>query len=333
MTDVKNYEITEGDNTVYQLFFTISNNGKSDGVVNVNIRSGGRGGMGGRGGFGMGGGAPQQTYVLAGRDESSDMLLFIPASSAQRFAFVMDNQARMMTVNTMISNNLPSSIMYPFPDVEKRTMEAVEGTFAAELVTTLTMPHEFIVDNEDPGFSVHEEGSSNRLSKILGIDIKDAEFKYQSMNFWRPPMSWTPITNSGFYGDFIRSAHYTRSGEGERYVEWEIELAEPGYYDVAVYLDDMIARMGRFRGRGGDRGPGGGPGGSGGSEDIKDVYHYIVSHDEGDDEVSKALSNIEDGWNMLGSFYFSAGKAKVRLTNENTGKLVVADAVRWMKQN
>ena len=35
---------------------------------------------------------------------------------------------------------------------------------------------------------------------------------------------------------------------------------------------------------------------------------------------------------MLGSVYLSAGKAKVRLTNENTGRMVVADAVKWVKQ-
>lgn len=331
VTDVKNFEIQEGDHTVYQLFFTLSNTGNSDGVVNVSFRSGGRGGMGG-GGFGMrGGGSPQQTYVLAGRDEATDRLLYIPAETAYRFAFLMDDPTRMMTVNTLISSNLPSSIMYPFPDVEPRRMEGVEGVFETELVTTLALPHELIVDNEDPSFSIHEEGSSNRLSRLLGIDVTDTEFAYQSMNFWRPPMSWTLTTSSGFYGDYIRSAHYTRSGEGERYVEWEVDIPESGYYDVSVYLDDMIARMGRFRGRGGDRGgPGGG---SGGGDDIKDVYHYMVTHDEGEDEVSKALSNIEDGWNMLGSFYFSQGKARVRLTNENTGKIVVADAVRWIKQN
>ena len=61
-------------------------------------------------------------------------------------------------------------------------------------------------------------------------------------------------------------------------------------------------------------------------------YHYTVEHDEGFDEIDKALSNIEDGWNILGSFYFSEGKAKVSLTNKNSGRMVVADAMKWEKQ-
>jgi len=301
VTGVKNFEIQEGDNTVYQLFFTISNTGNTEGLVNITFRTGGRGG---RGGFGRGGGGGSSptTYALAGRDESNDRLYIIPPNTAYRVGLIMDEQVRMMTVNTMISKNLPASIMYPFPDVEKSNISGFEGSTEVDLVTTLAQPNELVVDNEDRGFTVHEEGSSNRLSGILGIDQKDSDFKYQGMWFWRPPMNWALTTNSGYYGDYIRSAYYTRSGDGERSVEWEVEIPEAGYYSVSVYLDDMLSRMGRNRGRGGDRG-----GKSGGSSNIKDVYHYVVSHDEGVDEINKALSNIEDGWNILGSFYFSEG--------------------------
>lgn len=145
-------------------------------------------------------------------------------------------------------------------------------------------------------------------------------------------MTWVLSTNSGFYGDYIRSAYYTRSGDGERSVEWEVDIPEPGYYEVSVFLDDMLSRMSRGRGRGGDGGRGGDNRGSS-SNKINDVYHYTVFHDEGQEEVAKALANIEDGWNLLGSFYFSAGKAKVVLTNQNSGRMVVADAMKWEKQN
>ncbi|MCD6345883.1 MAG: hypothetical protein J7L96_00540, partial [Bacteroidales bacterium] len=322
ITDVNNFEIQEGDNTVYQVFFTISNTGSTDGLVNVSFRTGGRGG---RGGFGKGGGG-QTTYALAKRDDATNHLYVVPAQTAQKCALILDDQVRMMSVNTEISANLPASIAFPFPKVEKKRMEAFEGVQQTELITSLAQPNELIIDNEDSGFSVHEEGSSNRLSGWLGIDQKESDFKYHGINFWRPPMSWTLVTQSVFYGDFIRSAEYVRSGEGEKYVEWEVDIKEPGYYDVHCYMSQMLSKMGRFRGRGGDRGK------SGGSKDIKDVYHYTVYHDEGEEEVSKALSNIDDGWNMLGSFYFSAGKARVRLTNENTGRMVVADAVKWSKQ-
>jgi len=334
VTDVKNYEIQEGENTVFQIFFTISNTGDIDGLINVSFRTGSRGGR--MGGMGMGMRSTQlTTYSLAGRDDATNHLYVIPAQTAFEYALILDDQPRMMSVNTLISSNLPANLTYPFPDVEKNRMEGSESSNQTELVTTLAQPNELIVDNEDKGFSVYEEETSNKLSGILGIDQKESDFKYQGLNVWRPPMAWSLTTSTGFYGDFIRSAHYTRSGEGERYVEWEMDITEAGYYDVYCYLNSMIARMSRFRGRVGDRGGdrGSSRGGSrGGDSDIKDVYHYTVFHDEGEDEVSKALSNIEDGWNMLGSFYFSPGKAKIRLTNKNSGRLVVADAVKWEKQ-
>lgn len=331
VTGVKSFEIQEGDNTIYQVYYTISNTGNVDGLLNVSFRSGGRGGRGGFGGPGMGGmrgGGFQNNYVLAGRDDATNRLHIVPAQTAFTFAMTLSDPPRMMTANTLISSNLPASLTFPFPDVEKRRMTATDAIQPTSLITTLAQPNELVVDNEDPGFSVHEEGTSNKLSGLLGIDQKDSDFKYQGMITWRPPMVWTLTTQSGFYGDYIRSAYYTRSGEGERFVEWEIQIPEAGYYDVHCYLNQMVARMSSSRGRGGDRG---GPGG-GGNSDIKDVYHYTITHDEGEEEVSKALSNIEDGWNMLGSFYFSKGSAKVKLSNENSGRLVVADAVKWVKQ-
>ena len=66
--------------------------------------------------------------------------------------------------------------------------------------------------------------------------------------------------------------------------------------------------------------------------EISDEYHFIVHHDEGKDEVVVALKTAETGWNSLGSFYFSADTARIELNNKNSGRTVVADAVKWVKQ-
>lgn len=323
VTDVRSIEIQSGDNTVYQIYFTVSNIGESEGLINVTFRTGGmgRGGRGGGGPGGMGG-------AMAGRDQATDRLYLIPAQTAKRIGVVLDDQVRMMSVNTLISNNLPVSISYPFPELEQRNnLEAFDGVLDADLVTSLSQEGEIIVDNEDPGFSIHEEGSSNKLSKLFKIDQKDSEYKYQAMSFWwGAPLSWTATAQSGFYGDIIRSAYYVRSGEGDKYVEWSTEIEEEGYYDVYCFLDDMLKRMGGNRGRGGDRG-GGGQG-----EDVKDQYHFTVIHSEGAEQVTLAISKIDDEWNSLGSYYFTKGTAKIQLSNENTGRMVVADAVKWVKQ-
>ncbi|MBT3751317.1 MAG: hypothetical protein HOG34_20235 [Bacteroidetes bacterium] len=182
VTDVRNYEIQDGDNTVFQLFFTISNTGSTDGIVNVSFRTGGGGGgRMGHGGGGMRSGGSQTSYALAGRDDATNLLYLIPAETAYEYAIILDDPPRMMSVNTLISSNLPASIAYPFPDVEKKRMEAVESISETKLITSLAEAHELIVDNEDSGFSTHEEGSSNKMSGWLGIDQKESDFKYQGM--------------------------------------------------------------------------------------------------------------------------------------------------------
>jgi len=323
VTDVSNIELQSGDNTVYQIYFTISNIGDSEGVINVTFRTGGRGPGRGRGGGGGG-------FSMAGRDENTDRLYIIPAKTAQRVGLVMDDQVRMMSVNTLISNNLPASISYPFPELEQRNnLEVFDGILPADLVTTLVQEGEIVVDNEDPGFSIHEESGTNKLSKWLSIDQKDSEFKYQPMMGWwgGAPLSWTATAQSVYYGDIIRSAYYIRSGDGNKYVEWTTEIEEEGYYDVFTYLDDMLKRMGRGRGRGGDRG-----GRGGGEQESKDEYHFTITHSDGTEEITLGIKNIEDGWNNLGSYYFSAGKTSVTLSDKNVGRMVIADAIKWVKQ-
>jgi hypothetical protein len=96
-----------------------------------------------------------------------------------------------------------------------------------------------------------------------------------------------------------------------------------------AYINPMTARMGIRMGGQGGRG-GGGPGG--GMPEIPDEYHFTVDHDEGQDEVVVALKSAETGWNSLGSFYFSADTSRVELNNKNSGRTVVADAVKWVKQ-
>ena len=49
------------------------------------------------------------------------------------------------------------------------------------------------------------------------------------------------------------------------------------------------------------------------------------------EEVEWSIDSAE-GWNYLGSYYFSAGKNKIELSNKSKGRIVVADAVKWVKK-
>jgi hypothetical protein len=61
--------------------------------------------------------------------------------------------------------------------------------------------------------------------------------------------------------------------------------------------------------------------------------HYKIYNDEGADEITVDYKNAEAGWNMLGRYYISSDSAKVELTNQSSGRMVIGDAIRWVKAN
>ncbi|MFA6482779.1 MAG: hypothetical protein WCW62_09395, partial [Bacteroidales bacterium] len=331
---VRVVEVQQDDRTRYQLLYEVSNPSKEGGLLQITLRSGGRGGMGGgrQGGGGRGG----ATFALAGRNAATDKFLVVPAGQALQVGYILDEQPRAMSVNTLISTNLPNNIGYPFPKLEQiKGFEPTEGIKPIPLILTMSEPGEIVVDNEDVGFTLVGAANVSRMVKWLKINQKNPEVPYESMRSWRPPTFWTPIIQSGFYGDFIRSAVYVKSGEGDLSVEWRTLIQKPGFYEVYTYLNPNLARMGM---RGGGPGGGGGqrqqggPGMGGGMPEITDEYHFTVFHSEGKEDITVALKTAETGWNKLGSFYFAADTAKVSMTDKNTGRNVVADAVKWVKQ-
>jgi hypothetical protein len=324
---VRVIEVQQDDRTRYQLLFDVSNPSPESGLVQITLRSGGRGGMGSRGGGGRSG----ATFALAGRNDATDKFLIVPGGQAMQVGYILDEQPRAMSVNTMMSTNLPNSISYPFPKLEQiKGFVPFEGQKPIPLILTMSEPGEIVVDNEDIGFSSTGGEAVSRLVKWLDINKKDPDVPYESMRSWRPPTFWTPIIQSGFYGDFVRSAVYVKSGEGDISVEWRTIIQKPGFYDVYTHVNPNIARMSMRMGGGpGQRGSSGGPGQM---PEISDEYHFTVIHSEGKEDVTVALNTAETGWNRLGSFYFSADTAKVTLNNKNTGRTVVADAVKWVKQ-
>ena len=65
---------------------------------------------------------------------------------------------------------------------------------------------------------------------------------------------------------------------------------------------------------------------------IKDL-HYKVYHDDGVEEISIDYDHADGGWNSLGRFHLSHDSAKVVLTNKSSGRMVIGDAIKWVKQN
>lgn len=313
ITHVDGYKVLDGNRTRYQVRFTVTNPEMARGLLNVSFRMGG-GGPGGRGGpggfFGMGGGG----------DSEVERMIKVGSGQTKSVGIVLDAMPRMMSINTMISRNLPSVFNEMFEEFElKQNVTPFDGEEILEQPPAISNPDEIIVDNEDPGFRAFNPVSQSPLKKLLRITHEEEE-QYEGIRFWRPSREWRATTNSDYYGKYIRSAHHVRSGEGDKKVEWKAPIPQSGYYDLYVFNANT-----RLPGRG----RGGGPGR--GRRDERGQYHFIVTHDEGVDETIFDRKDAEDGWNFLGTYYLSADTAKVELTNESEERIVFADAIKWVK--
>jgi len=311
-------ETRDGIGEVYLVRFKLRNTGQVKGIVDVSFRVAGS--------FG-GGGSEQRLYELdPGITKDIQISLF--------------EQPRMMTVNTLISANIPSTFstfLRSAEEIDRIDVEEYERISDKEL--TLSIPGEFVVDNEDSGFHHVSVSYDSKLKQFIDARKEQKNEVFYEQVSGRNPMKWTPVAHSGFYGESVRSAFLTRNGEGSNIASWTTILPAAGFYDVYVYIPTS-AMLGRpQRGRsGGGGGQGGRSPGQGGREsgprfaDEGNVYHYTISSNEGSEDVAFTLRSPEEGWNKIGAFHFPGDTATIELSNKTNGRRVIADAVKWVRK-
>lgn len=283
--------------------FKVTNFTDTEGLVKITFRLGGGPGGPGSGG-GRGGGM--------GGSDVINKLVFLEAHQTKDLSYLLNVDPRMVMLNTLTSKNIPQTLSSFFRDVEEDAKAVpYEGETISETPVQLSLPNEVIVDNEDPKyFRITKSENISMLEKWV-LREKKSQSKYSAMNWWRPPTNWTAITNSDFYGEYVRSAYYIKGGTGDMKAVWSVPLKKTGYYDV--YVNMYKARQ--FGRGGGDRGN-------------KGEYHFIIHGDEGAQEVTIDNDNVEAGWNHLGSFSFTTDTALVELTNKSELRMIFADAVK-----
>ena len=355
-------EIVINERSRYQVTFVASNQEATGGLFNISFRTGGgrgtggggRGGGGfGGGGFGGGGGTFQiavqgrgQISVQGRGMEAADIskIVYLGPHETKKVGIVLDAQPRAMMINTLFAKNIPGEITLPIDEIIK-SKDVIREFSGEEIVSSdpaASDQFSIIVDNEDAGFKVSKQNTENRLKKLLGIQKKKGT-SYQQVSLMNIPSYWQPVVQSAFYGKYIRSAVYTKSGKGDKTLTWITAIDKPGYYDIFCFIgktaDRMMIRAGGFGGgarTGGAQGPGGagGQGREGGgppSQPYKE-FHYRIYHDGGSEEISLEYENAENGWNKLGTYYLKADTAKVVLSNLSTGRAVIGDAIKWVRQ-
>lgn len=289
--------VLDDDQLKTMVKFKVSNTEDVEGIISVDFRIGGGGGR-----FGGMGGQP----------ETINKLVDLDGDQTKEVSFLLSGTPRGATINTLTSKNIPSEIRLPLDNIEEdKKAVPYEGEKVVDTPVRIAEDNEIILDNEDPGFKVRGNDEPSLLRKLLIPEEKETE-KYSGFSGWRPPRNWTLTTNSNFYGAYIRSAYYIRSGNGDKKAIWNVPIKEQGFYDVYAYIYKDNSHR-RHQGNTGE-------------------YHFIVHHDDGDEEATIDLKTAEDGWNHLGGYYFSPDTAVIELTDQSEARMVVADAVKLIKQ-
>lgn len=304
ITDAEAYELLDGDRKRFQIIFNAKNLGPKDGIISINFRA-----EGANDNFNF---FNQQSAEEL--NDGNDYLSLIRNGETKQFGFILNEKPESYAINTLVSKNIPS-IVTIFPGKVELKQKAVpfEGERIIEELNRETQ-YQVIVDNEDEGFSTFSPVEDTYLKAYLD-KRNPSDQKY--FGVWERPYSkWLATTGSSFYGEYIRSAHFTRSGKGEKTSEWTPQLNEAGFYDIYTYM--IGKNQSQYDGNG--------------NEGKANTYQYIIHHGDGTDEINFNVTNAENGWNYLGSYYFEEKGGSIVLTDKCELRSVYADAIKWVKQ-
>lgn len=286
--------VNQGGKESFALKLLISNNSDYDGIIHINVRKNG-------------------WWYEPWADPRASRKIMMPAHMNKLIETVWEEAPIDIEVNTMISGNLPSVVNLSIRDVKQKRSETVEQDKELLLPeTSLDIPGEIIVDNEDSTlFSLSAPPVVGLLQKWMDR-VEDTSFKYSGVSWWRSPLQWTATTNAAYYGKYIRSASVIKSGDGSQTATWKVPVPEAGRYDVFyhVFRDNELRWNNNAQGE----------------------YHIKVMYDKEIEDAYIDLRKANEGWEQIGTYFFSQDTVRIVLTDECKLRSVTADAVKLVKR-
>jgi ABC-type transport system involved in multi-copper enzyme maturation permease subunit len=324
--------LLDGDRQKTMVKFKVTNTESTEGIILSQFRLG----FGG-GGFGRAAGANNVDNI--------SKLLYLEGHQTKEVSYLLEGTPFNITINTLTSKNIPAVLNIPLMNNIKEDNKAIpyEGEQTSDVPVRMAEDNEYIADDEDSTFKYTETTNYSLLQRILLKDDVDKE-RFVAYNTWRAPRSWKSTTNSSFFGKYIRSAHFIKSGDGNKKAVWKVVIPAGGNYEVYTYL--VKIRGGGQRGPGGGGGGqrpaggggtgggggGGGPQGMGRGNETTGEYTYTIYHNNEKEQVTVNLQTADEGWNNLGTYFFTGDTVKIELSNKSESQVVVADAVKLVKQ-
>ena len=311
LESIDSYLVLDGERTRTQVDIELSNPTEVDGLVELGFR------------YRQSGTGSRWSRRLQQQGDY-EQIIAMPAGSRKTIGILLDRPVAEMLVDTYVSRNIPTVIKVPFGEQKLRRRARPFSGEEIALLANDPAPKtvQYIVDNEDEGFLVHESEQANWLRRTLVdlLDLRQRDVPYVGLNRWSPPGTWQPTTERGFYGQFVLSGYYKRAGDGRSVVSWRTQVEHSGEYDLYFYcgLADKMrfgrGRRGRFR------------------TAANSSLEIQIYHEEGIEPLELDLQEAAEGWNHLGTYRLAAGPAHVEMSDRGEGGVIIADAVKWVEK-
>jgi hypothetical protein len=164
------------------------------------------------------------------------------------------------------------------------------------------------VDDLDQGFSVDngDESSGLRIGARSSQEIElDQGLPTQA---YGKPSVWSRAFSPTSWGKYRHTFVYIQAGTGNKHAAFSTDLDSPGTWQLELHLPHK-QRFPRYESWG--------------------TWHLEIINPAGRHQADLDATNAPRGWNLVGSYELEGGEVTVKLSDQNDGDIVIADAIRW----
>ncbi len=233
----------------------------------------------------------------------------LAGQASLRFSTVVSKPPQVVWVEPYLSMNR-ETFRIPMEAVDEDEIideEPEEGQFAVDWL----VPSErwIAIDDLDEGFVIIDGESGNGVR--LGAKAEDGETdEGLPLNEFGPPAAeWSRASSSSAWGKYRHTIAHIKKGKGNNKVGFSTEIPTSGAWDLEIHLPHK-QRFVMARNWG--------------------TWKLEIDNNDDVQAVEFDASAAPRGWNIVGGFELADGTATVRLSDETTGQIVIADAIRWV---
>lgn len=176
-----------------------------------------------------------------------------------------------------------------------------------------------VVDDLDPGFSVVSATPTTDGMAKAATSAALPPYAWNRLG-WQRQANADSSAKVVAWGRYRRTIARTPAGNGSTRAVFSTELPEAGAYRLAIHLPGRAVSEGRWRPR------------SPLERDSLGSLELVLSSGGREQSVTFEGGDAIPGWNDVGVFDLPAGPVSVSLSDRTSGQVVVADAIRWLRE-